>query len=300
MPSSTRPSGSIDRPALPRRRPALPRPIRVLLKNPAALFATLVMLFLLYVVICPQSLTSFDPIKMQLAEKYASPGAAHLLGADQFGRDIFARVLYGARISLGIGFGSTLLSLIAGAIIGIIAGYYGGWLDRVLTILMDMLMAFPSILLALVMVASLGAGKANTIIALSVAMTPNFARQARASVLAVRGKEYIQAANAGGLPAWYIMARHVLPNIMAPLLITASLSVGVAILSEASLSYLGLGVPPPDPSWGTIVNEGMKSLSQAPWVATAGGGAVTLAVLAVNLLGDFLRDVYDPRLKGVK
>ena len=278
----------------------MPRLLKALLKNPAALAAVLIMAFLVWVVVFPSSLTSYDPVKMSLSEKYAPPGSSHLFGADQLGRDVFARVLYGTRISLGIGFGSTLLALIAGAVIGIIAGYYGGWLDRALTVLMDMLMAFPSILLALVMVASLGAGTTNTVIALAVAMTPNFARQARSSVLSVRGKDYILAAEGAGLPPWYIMARHVVPNIMAPLMITASLSVGVAILSEASLSYLGLGVPPPAPSWGTIVNEGMKGLGLAPWVATAGGAAVTVAVLAVNLLGDFLRDVYDPRLKGMK
>ncbi len=258
------------------------------------------MVFLAFVLVSPGSLTSFDPTLMSLPEKYAPPSRIHIFGADQLGRDVFARVVYGTRISLGIGFGSTILSLIAGSFIGIVAGYYGGWFDKTLMTLMDMLMAFPSILLALVMVASLGTGAINTIIALAVAMTPNFARQARASVLSVREKQYIQAAHSVGLASWYIMLRHILPNILAPLLITASLSIGVAILSEASLSYLGLGVPPPAPSWGTIVNEGKNAIGLAPWVATAGGGAVTVAVLAVNLLGDFLRDAYDPRLRGLR
>lgn len=239
-----------------------------------------------------------DPFAMSADAMLAPPGAAHWLGADPFGRDVFSRLLHGARISMMVGSIAAGLALVAGTVIGMTAGYFGRWVDAMLSRAMDVLFAFPDILLALVIMAILGPSTANVMIAIGIVYTPIFARIARASTLSVKESGYVEAARGMGVRAPVIMVRHILPNITAPLIIQTTLSFAFAILAEAALSFLGLGVEPDAPSWGIMLNEGKHWMEQAWWVAVFPGTAITLAVLSFNVLGDGLRDALDPALKG--
>jgi peptide/nickel transport system permease protein len=240
-----------------------------------------------------------DPVRQRLTEALQAPGANHILGTDENGRDVLARVIYGTRVSLQAGVISVGIALLAGVTIGLVSGYFRGRVDGLFMRMMDALLSFPELLLALAITAALGPGLRNAMIAIGVVYTPIFARLTRGQVLSVREREYVEAARASGASHTQIMYRHILPNVTAPIIVQASLSVALAILAEASLSFLGLGVQPPEPSWGSMVNTGKNYLDQAPWMSFAPGAAILLTVMGFNFLGDAIRDALDPRLQRV-
>jgi peptide/nickel transport system permease protein len=228
------------------------------------------------------------------------PGAVerHALGTDEFGRDILSRIIWGTRISLQVGLASVIFAFAVGVPLGILAGTRGGGVETTIMRASDMLMAFPTLLLALIIVTALGGSLGNEIIAIGIALTPNFLRLARSLALQIREQDYILAARAVGSGQLRIMARHVFPNALYGLVVVATLYIATAIRTEASLSFLGLGIPPPTPSWGNILSEGRQYIKCCPWITTFSGVAIMMAVLAFNLMGDALRDLLDPRLKG--
>jgi len=241
-------------------------------------------------------LTGTDPTAMSIRSRFRPPSARFPFGSDQYGRDILTRVLYGGRLSLSIGFSVALISGVFGALIGVTAGYFRA-LDPYVMRLMDALMAFPAILLAIGVGAALGAQASSIVVALAVAYVPRTARIVRASVLVIREMEYLQAARVSGAGDLHIIVKHVLPNCLGPLIVQLTFIFAYAILAEAALSFLGIGPPPPAPSWGNIIAEGRDYSVEAWWVMLFPGLAVSLAALGMNLLGDGLRDVLDPRLK---
>ena len=232
------------------------------------------------------------------AFRLKGPSSEFPFGNDEFGRDIFSRLIYGSRISFQVGVIAVGISAAIGILIGIVAGYIGGWVDGVLSLLMDVLYAFPTILLAIAIMAMLGNSLTNVMIAIGVVNAPTFMRVVRGSVLSVRHMTYVEAAHSLGASVPRIMARHVMPNIMAPLIVHASLNFAFAVLAEASLAYLGLGNRPPSPSWGSMVSSSYGFLQLAPWAAIFPGVAIALTVLGFNLVGDGLRDALDPRLRS--
>jgi ABC-type dipeptide/oligopeptide/nickel transport system permease subunit len=240
----------------------------------------------------------YDPARQSLVEKRARPGGKYLLGADEFGRDILSRVIYGSRVALLVGLLSAAIAVIGGLVLGTLAGFTGGWLDAVMMRGIEILLAFPYLLLALAIVAALGPGALNTTMAVGIWGVPAVTRIVRGSVLALRETEYVGAARALGAPATALLRRHILPNIVPGLIVYATLFMANAILLEAALSFLGLGVQPPTASWGLMVSTGRDVLLVAPHVATVPGLAIMIAVLGFNLVGDGLRDALDPRLRG--
>jgi len=238
-----------------------------------------------------------DPIRTAARDALQPPGARFVLGSDQFGRDVASRVLHGARVSLTVGLISVSIAVALGAPLGLVSGYYGGRLDGLIMRVMDVLLAFPGILLALAIVSVLTPGLTNVMIAVGLSAVPTYARLVRASVLSARENLYVEAARALGGRDLGILTRYILPNVVAPLIVTATLGLGTAILSAAALGFLGLGSQPPQPEWGRMLSEGRDYLREAWWISTFPGLGIMLTVLAMNLLGDGLRDVLDPRLQ---
>jgi len=244
-------------------------------------------------------LTAYDPLSTNAAQSLCAPGRAHWLGCDNFGRDMLARIIYGARISLAVGIGSTLIGSGLGIMIGLASGYLGGAVDLMAQRLVDILQALPLLVLALIMAASLGPSLENTVIAISIPLIPYVARVIRANTLALKELPFIEAARAVGMSELRIALRHVLPNTLAPLIVLATAQLGSAILTEASLSFLGLGIPEPYPSWGRMLSESAAEyVRTAPWLVIFPGLAISLAVFGTNLLGDALRDALDPRQRA--
>jgi peptide/nickel transport system permease protein len=269
---------------------------RVLSRNPLAMFGVfLILLFILCAVFGPL-IAPRDPAFIDLAARLQPPSVQHLFGTDELGRDIFSRILYGARIALIVGSSVVAGSLLLGTLVGSLAGYYGGRLDRFINVIvMNAFLSFPGILLAIAFVAFLGPGLWNLILALVVGGWVGYARLVRAQVLAAREREYVEAARALGASDWRILVRHILPNIMQPVIVQAAIGMAGAILAEGTMSFLGLGVPPPVPSWGAMLNDGRSHLFDSPHVILFPAAAVMLAVLAFNFVGDAMRDYLDPR-----
>jgi peptide/nickel transport system permease protein len=240
-------------------------------------------------------LAPFDPTEQALERMLERPGRAHWLGTDDLGRDILSRLLHGARVSLGVGVLAVGLSLAAGVVLGLCAGYRGGWVDGAVMRVMDGLLAFPAIVLALAITAALGPSLGNAMLAIGIIGIPGFARLVRGQVLAVRAKEFVEAARALGAGDGRIVARHIAPSTVALVVVHASLRLAFAVLTEAGLSFLGLGAQPPTPSWGAMLNAGREYLEMAPWLSLAPGAAIFLTTLCFNFLGDAVRDALDPR-----
>jgi peptide/nickel transport system permease protein len=282
---------SAELPATPR------RPVHAGLIRSRLLLAGLVIVCLLSAAaLGAERLAPRDPVAVDIGAAFRPPGPDHPLGTDRFGRDLLSRVIFGCRISLGVAFSSVGAALVIGGVLGLIAGFFGGYVDLLISRLVDIVGGFPPLLLAIGVTATLGPGIENAVLAIALVYTPFFVRVMRAPVLVEREKEYVLAARAVGCRPERILLRHVLPNSLAPVIIQATVTVAYAILTEASLSYLGLGAQPPTPSWGTILNEGRTYLQLAPWVSVFPGLCIMLAVLAFNLVGDGLRDALDPRL----
>jgi peptide/nickel transport system permease protein len=244
-------------------------------------------------------LAPFDPNAMHFADRFAPPSWRYPFGTDEFGRDIFSRVLYGAAVSFQVAFIAVAISGTVGVFLGAVAGFYGKWLDEVIMRFMDILFAFPAVLLAITVMAILGRGVGNAMVAIAIVYIPIFARVARGAVLAVRGREFVAAARALGQSNTVIIFKHILPNALGPIIVQTSLSLAFAILAEAALSFFGLGTQPPDPSWGRMLSEGRGFLQQAWWMGVFPGLAIMLSVMGFNFFGDGLRDVLDPRMKAV-
>lgn len=265
-------------------------------QSPAMLGLAILLALMLASLVAP-FLTPYDPVHMQLSDALISPSLAHPLGTDHLGRDVLARILYGGRLSLMIGFLAVGIGLAVGTPLGAISGYYSGWVDMIVQRLADILLSFPSILLALALVAVLGVGLRNVVISVGVSAIPSFIRIVRGSVLSIREKEYVEAARAVGVKDRVILRRHVLANALAPVIVQATLNLGTAILVAAGLGFLGLGVKAPTPEWGAMLGEGRQYIFSASYLATFPGLAILLAVLGFNLMGDGLRDALDPRLR---
>lgn len=244
-----------------------------------------------------QFFTPYDPNKMDFLSTFKPPTAAHPLGTDNFGRDVLSRIMAGAWVSLRVALIAVSLAAVAGVTLGTVAGYYRGWIDEVIMRLMDILMAFPALLLAIAVMAILGRGVENAMIAIAIVYMPIFARITRSSILTVRQEEYLVAAQALGQSDLKTMLRHVLPNAMGPIIVQTSLSLAFAVLAESSLSFFGLGTQPPASSWGLMLSEGRSFILQAPWLGIFPGLAIMMTVLGFNLVGDGLRDLLDPRMR---
>jgi peptide/nickel transport system permease protein len=271
--------------------------MRRCLSNPVSLFALVVVIMLLLVAVFAPLLAPYDPLRPDFRRIAQPPTAEHWFGTDQNGRDILSRVIHGTRISVSIGVAAVLLGLLLGTTMGLVAGYFGGWIDSFLMRTVDVLLAFPGILLAILIISIFGSSVANIVIALAVFSVPTFARVSRGSALTLRTLEYVQAGRAVGGSSLRVLLRHVLPNAMAPVVVYGTLRCATAILGGASLSFLGLGVSPPTPEWGLMVSQGREIMRSAPHVMIFPGLAIFLTVLSVNLLGDVLRDVMDPRMR---
>jgi ABC-type dipeptide/oligopeptide/nickel transport system permease subunit len=260
-------------------------------------FGLAVFLAMLAMAVFADGLAPYDPVAQGVGPALEGPSARHWAGTDGFGRDILSRILHGARIALVVGVVAVAAAMVVGVGLGLVAGYYGGRLDTVVMRVMDGLFAFPVIFLAIATMTVLGFGVANVIVAVAVGLVAPFARVTRGDVLAVREEPYIEAARLAGVRAPAIILRHVLPNVVAPIIVQAALYVSGAIITEAGLSFLGLGPPPPTPVWGSMIAEGRNFIVMAPHVSTIPGLVLTVTVVGLNLLGDGLRDTLDPRLR---
>jgi len=269
-----------------------------LLRNPVAMAGGAVAILLILVAVAAPYLAPYDPIHQDLANSLVGPSMKHLAGTDVHGRDIFSRIIHGTRISLRIGFLGMLLGCVVGVVLGLVSGYYGGWPDTLIMRLLDVQLAFPGLLVAICIIAIIGPGLENVILAVGIFSVPLFARVTRGQILSLKEQEFIVAARMMGAQDGRIMLNHLLPNAVAPLLVLCTLRIATAILTAASLSFLGLGAQPPIPEWGAMLSDGRAYLAIAPHVATIPGLAILITVLAFNLLGDGLRDALDPRLKA--
>lgn len=274
--------------------------LRALVKNKIALVGLFILLVLTLTAIFADQIAPYDYAKQDLPNKFLHPSAEHLFGTDKFGRDIFSRVVYGTRISLLVGFIAIGIAVTLGGILGAVAGFYEGQIDNIIMRIMDVLMAIPNVLLAIAIVATLGTGITNLMIALGISAIPRFARVVRATTLTIRQEEYIEAAVASGMNDFQIIMTHILPNCLPPIIVQISLGIADAILMAAGLSFIGLGIQPPDPEWGTMLSEGRHYIRGYAYMTYFPGLAIVLTTLSLNLLGDGLRDALDPKMKNAE
>ncbi|MGI6672880.1 MAG: nickel transporter permease [Limnochordia bacterium] len=270
-----------------------------LLRNRRAVVGGIILLVIITMAIFAPYAATHDPVKQNIRNQLKPPSREHIFGTDQFGRDIFSRVVYGARLSLRVGFLSISFALVVGGLLGLVSGYFGGWMDMIIMRLIDILLALPGFLLALAIVAALGPGLENVVMAIGVSYVPSFARMMRSSVLATRELDYVGAAQALGASDSRIIFLHILPNSISPIIVLTTLSMAGAILSAAGLSFLGLGAQPPTPEWGSMIATARPFIRVSHWSVTIPGLAIFITVMCLNLVGDGLRDALDPRLKNL-
>ncbi len=266
-------------------------------KNRGALIGAVIVMALIFCAVFAPLISPYDPIKQDRPNRLQPPSAQHWFGTDELGRDILSRIIYGARISMSVGLIAIAISLVGGVTLGAIAGFYGGRLDDIIMRFMDVLLSIPSILLNISIVAALGSGLQNVMIAIGISSIPGYCRLVRASILTLREQEFVDASRAAGASDFFLITQHILPNCMAPIIVQASLRIGGAILSCASMSFIGLGIVPPTPEWGSMLSTGRDFLRDAPHLCTFPGLAIMAAVFSMNLMGDGLRDALDPKLK---
>lgn len=269
---------------------------RTFRRNRLALAGLVIVTFFIVLAFLAPVIAPYDYKEQVLADRLQSPSAGHWFGTDDLGRDIFSRVLYGARISLWVGFFSVIGSIVAGALLGLTAGFYGKWADMVISRLFDILLAFPGILLAIAIVAILGPSLQNALLAIAIVNVPTYGRLVRSRVLSLRQEEFITSARTLGAGNSRILFRHILPNSLTPLIVQGTLGIGTAIIEAAALGFLGMGAQPPDPEWGKMLSDSRQFIQKAPWTLIFPGLSIMLTVLGFNLLGDGLRDTLDPKM----
>nr|WP_171118472.1 ABC transporter permease [Ruegeria sp. HKCCA5463] len=274
------------------------RPIRKILREPLGALGLFLVLFVIFGAVFADFLTSWDPSKINPRDRFQGPSAQHLMGTDQLGRDLFARVLHGGRIALFVALVSTAVSLVIGIVLGLIAGYGPRWLDNLMILLFDAMKSFPTVMLALALVTLMGPSLTAVMVVVVLVTVPGYARIIRTQTIALKTSEYVTAAQSMGASSARILRVHILPNVIGPLVILASMDIPVVIGIEAGMSFLGLGVRPPTPSWGSILNDGFTNIRDTAWIAIAGGVPIIITTLGFTFLGETLRDVFDPRLKG--
>lgn len=269
-------------------------------KNKLAMLGMFMLIFLILIAILADFIAEYenDAIFQNMQKRFQSPNKEHIFGTDQYGRDVFARIIFGTRISLFVGCVTVGFALTIGAIIGATAGYYGGRVDNILMRIMDVFLAIPQSLMAISIVAALGNGLFNLLIAMSVAAVPRFSRIVRSSILQIKGQEFIEAAKACGTSDARIIARHIMPNAIGPIIVQATLNMATTILSVAGLSFIGLGIQSPVPEWGSMLSEAKSQMRYHPYLVISPGLAIMFAVMSLNLMGDGLRDALDPRMKN--
>lgn len=290
LPDANKPS-----PAAPLESP-MQEVVRALLRHRSAMIGGAVVLVFILLALAAPLITPYDYMEPS-PDTLASPSAEHWFGTDDLGRDIFTRIVYGSRISLWVGFASIVGSVLVGSLLGLIAGYYGKWQDTLISRLFDIMLAFPSILLAIAIVAMLGPGLNNALIAIAIINIPTFGRLMRSRVLSVKAEDFVLAARAIGMKDSRILWHHILPNCWTPIMVQGTLSFATSVIEVAALGFLGLGAQPPEPEWGTMLSDARDYLQLAPWTMIFPGLAIMLSVLGFNLLGDGLRDIFDPRMK---
>ena len=281
-----------------RRQGQLGQVMHRLRKNKVAMLGLVIMLLLIAMALLSPWIAPYNYAKTSKADRYASPSWQHLFGCDAMGRDILSRIMYGARASLWLGLMSTLVATVIGVLLGSLVGYYGGKVDNIVMRILDIIQAIPGMLLSIAISAALGSGIGNTILALSIGGVPMTVRLLRGSILTVRKQEYIEAAEKINCSKWRVITSHILPNSIAPVIVSVTMGIGNTILQAASLSYIGLGVQPPTPEWGAMLSEGKSMITKYPHMCIFPGLAIMLVVLCLNMLGDGLRDAMDPKLKN--
>ena len=274
------------------------RRVRAFLKNRTAVVGVIVAVLVVLAAIFAPFLAPADPLEQDVYCKLSPPGGAHLLGTDDFGRDVLSRIIYGARVSLTVGVLSVLVGMTIGTLLGLAAGYFRGWIELLVMRMVDVFMSFPVLIMGLLVMAILGTGLGKLIVAIGVVLAPRFARLAYGAAVSVRETEFVDAARALGAGPWRILLRHVLPNVFGEILVMGTLWTATAIRIEANLSFIGLGVPPPTPTWGNMIREGVNWIVVAPWLPVFPGLAILITVLAFNMVGDGLRDAVDPKLQA--
>lgn len=271
---------------------------RIFRRNKAAMFGLYLIVFFIIIALIAPLIAPYDYKDPQLMSRLQSPSSEHWFGTDDLGRDIFTRILYGARISLWVGFFSVIGSVIVGTLLGIVAGYYGRWADMLISRLFDILLAFPGILLAIAIVAILGPSLQNALYAIAIVNIPVYGRLVRSKVLSLKTEEYVTAARSIGMNNSQILFSHILPNCLTPIIVQGTLGIGTAIIEAAALGFLGLGAQPPEPEWGKMLSDSRQFIQKAPWTVVFPGVSIMLTVLGFNLMGDGLRDALDPRMKN--
>ncbi|MEC0170604.1 nickel transporter permease [Paenibacillus graminis] len=267
-------------------------------KNKTAMLGLCIIVFFVLIALLAPLIAPYGFKEQELVNRLKAPSADHWFGTDDLGRDMFTRIIYGARISLWVGFFAVIGSIIAGTFLGILAGFYGKWMDMLISRLFDILLAFPSILLAIAIVAILGPSLQNALYAIAIVNIPTYGRLVRAKVLSLKSEEYITAARAIGMTNTRILLTHILPNSLTPIIVQGTLGIATAIIEAAALGFLGLGAQPPDPEWGKMLSDSRQFIQKAPWTVVFPGLSIMLTVLGFNLMGDGLRDVLDPRMKN--
>lgn len=266
-------------------------------KNKVAVVALVILILIIIVAIFADVISPYDYTKQYPKENFLKPGSTHLMGTDNFGRDIFSRVLHGAKVSLKIGFTSVIISTVIGVIIGAFVGYYEGIFDAIIMRIMDTILSIPQLVLAIALAAALGGGMKNLILAVSLSSIPSYARIVRSQVLSVKNLEYVKAAKLSGVKTFKLIFTEILPNCFAPIIVQATIGVGTAILSAASLSFIGMGIMPPEAEWGQMLSEGRAYIRNYPYMTFFPGLAIAITILVLNVVGDALRDTFDPKFR---
>ncbi|MGQ0572289.1 MAG: ABC transporter permease [Armatimonadota bacterium] len=282
----------------PPRRTGVARALRRLARNPGALVGAVILTVLLVVALLAPIIVLYDPNQQSVGVPLAPPAVAHPMGTDRYGRDMLSRIIVGSRLSLPIGLLAVSFALVAGTLLGLVTGYFGGRIDSIGTKVIDIMLGFPPIMLALLIIAILGIGISNVILAVGIGGIPRFARIVRGATISTRENMYVEAARAMGASSPRLILGHILPNVSAPIIVLATLYIGRAILESSALGFLGMGVQPPTPEWGSMLSEGREFMRHAPWLMVFPGVVLFLTVVSINLLGDYLRHVLDPRLRG--